>query len=90
MKPKKLKKIKIRERKLGRHQAHGMVHDYDKANPLIEIDPKIGMGFDRLVIVVHESLHCAFPTMDEQKIIYTSKLIASVIWADKFRHVDSL
>jgi hypothetical protein len=81
------KKIKLVERKLGRHQAHGMVHNFDRDNPLIEIDERL-KGHERLVILCHEALHCAFPKMPEENIIAHSKLIASVIWSGNYRRVD--
>lgn len=81
------KKVQVRERKLGRHNAHGMVHGFDTDNPLIELSPDL-KGKDRLVILLHELLHCAYPTQTEERIIANSKLIAGAMWADNYRRID--
>jgi hypothetical protein len=81
------KKVQIRERKLGRHNAHGIVHEFDSDNPLIELDTKL-KGRDRLVILTHELLHCAFPSLAEKRVIAISKLIAGALWAENYRRID--
>lgn len=87
MKKPRRKKVELRERKLGRENAHGIVHNPDSDNPLIEIDPRLA-GFDRLLITVHEAVHVASPSMAEARVISASKAIASVIWAAGYRRVD--
>ena len=64
-----------------------MVHDWDSDNPLIELSPDL-KGKDRLIILVHEVLHCAFPSMSEKRIIANSKLIAGCLWTDNYRRID--
>ena len=81
------KKVKIRERKLGRHNAHGIVHEFDSDNPLIELDTKL-KGKDRLIILTHELLHCAFPSLPEKRVIAYAKLIGGAIWAENYRRID--
>jgi len=81
------KKVQVRERKLGRHNAHGMVHNFDTDNPLVEIDPSL-KGKDRMTILLHELLHCAYPNQTEERIIANSKLIAGAMWADNYRRID--
>ena len=81
------KKVQVRERKLGRHNAHGMVHDFDTDNPLIELSPDL-KGKDRMTILLHELLHCAYPNQTEERIIANSKLIAGAMWADNYRRID--
>ena len=83
------RRIQVRGRKLGRHKAHGMVHNFDSDNPLIELDPSLNLKpKDRMTILLHELLHCAFPTMTERRIIANSKLIAGAMWADNYRRID--
>jgi hypothetical protein len=86
-KPKPKKVIVLQERKLGREQAHGQVHEPASDNPLIEIDERL-RGLDRLTIVTHEAIHVAMPTLSERGVIRVSKLVASVLWADNYRRVD--
>ena len=81
------KKVKIRERKLGRHNAHGIVHEFDSDNPLIELDTNL-KGKDRLIILTHELLHCCFPAMQEKRVIAYAKLIGGAIWAENYRRID--
>ena len=81
------KKVQIRERKLGRHNAHGIVHEFDSDNPLIELDTKL-KGKDRLIILTHELLHCCFPAMQEKRVIAYAKLIGGAIWAENYRRID--
>lgn len=85
--PKPKKVIVLQERKLGREQAHGMVWNPDKDNPLIELDPKL-RGLERLTILIHEATHVAFPTMSERQVIRAGKLIAAVLWAENYRRVE--
>lgn len=86
-KPKPKKVIVLQERKLGREQAHGQVHEPASDNPLIEIDERL-RGLDRLTIVVHEAVHVAMPTLSEKGVIRAAKIVASVLWADHYRRVD--
>ena len=86
-KPKPKKVIVLQERKLGREQAHGQVHEPASDNPLIEIDERL-RGLERLTIVTHEALHVAMPTLSEKGVIRAAKIVASVLWADHYRRVD--
>lgn len=86
-KPKPKKVIVLQERKLGREQAHGQVHNPASDNPLIEIDPRLS-GLDRLTIVVHEAVHVAMPGASEKQVIRVAKVVASVLWADHYRRVE--
>lgn len=86
-KPSPKKVIVLQERKLGREQAHGQVHEPASDNPLIEIDERL-RGLERLTIVTHEALHVAMPTLSEKGVIRAAKIVASVLWADHYRRVD--
>lgn len=86
-KPHKNKKPKIVEKKLGREQAYGQVWNWDDENPLIEIDHRL-KNQDRLCILTHEALHCAFPGMSEKSVIRAAKLVSSVLWSDNYRKVE--
>ena len=86
-KPKPKKVIVLQERKLGREQAHGQVHEPDSENPLIEIDPRL-TGLERMTIVTHEAVHVAMPGASEKHVIRVAKIVASVLWADRYRRVD--
>jgi len=86
-KPKPKKVVVLQERKLGREQAHGQVHNPDSDNPLIEIDERL-RGLDRLTIVTHEAAHVAMPGASEKQVIRVAKVVASVLWADNYRRVE--
>lgn len=64
-----------------------MVHGFDTDNPLIELSPDL-KGKDRLIILLHELLHCAYPSQTEERIIANSKLIAGCLWSDNYRRID--
>ena len=77
----------IVEKNLGRERVHGQVWGYMDDNPLIEIDARL-KGKERLVILVHEAIHVAFPNMNERQVIRAGKLVGSVLWSDNYRRVD--
>jgi len=84
---KKQKKPKIVERNLGKSKVHGQVWNWDDANPLIELDHRL-KGKNRLCILTHEALHCAFPSMGEKSVIRAAKLVSSILWSDNYRKVE--
>lgn len=86
MRLKKLpKKIKVRERKLGREKADGLAWDH-KPTPVIEVDPRQPEN-DRLDTLIHEAIHIVFPKLGEMQVRGATKRIADVVWRDGWRRV---
>jgi hypothetical protein len=77
----------IVEKKLGREQAYGQVWGWMDDNPLIEIDPRL-KNKERMIILIHEAIHVAFPHMTERQVIRAGKLVGSVLWMENYRRVD--
>ena len=82
MKPKVVTK---RNLKMGKVPVWGTAI-YSK-NPIIELDKSL-KGFDHLTILCHESLHLAFPQMNERGIRHGSKIIASTLWSQRYRRFE--
>ena len=80
----KVKRVTVRERKLGREQAHGMISKLDTDNPLLEIDERL-RGFKHLTVLCHEAVHASFPSMAERRVISAGKVIAGILWASNYR-----
>lgn len=83
-KPRRKKKVKVVERKLGREGAWGLC--WSDGN-LIEIDPR-QKGKKRFSTLVHEGLHKCFPGLSEAQVIQAEKLMADILWNDGYRRVD--
>lgn len=84
----KPKKVTLLERKLGRENAHGILHWIEGSdNPLIEIDERL-KGRDRLTVLVHECLHLANYETSEREVIRVAKLVSAVLWADDYRRAE--
>lgn len=82
----KLKKIEIVENKLGRQQALGLWQKTGKSTT-ITLDPRL-KGFQRLMILIHESLHELAPEWTEDKVMHVSEILAGIVWKCDYRHVD--
>lgn len=80
------KKIKVRERQLGREKAAGLAWE-DKA--LIEIDPRQSEK-ERLDTILHEALHILFPKLNEMQTRGVAARLTIVVWKDGWRRVRGL
>jgi uncharacterized DUF497 family protein len=80
------KKIKVKERKLGREKAAGLSWESDA---LVELDPRQSEK-ERLDTLVHESLHILFSGLSEMAIRGISPRITEAIWKDGWRRVRGL
>lgn len=80
------RKIKVRERHLGREKADGLSWEEDA---LVEIDPR-QTEQDRLDTLLHESLHILIPKLNEMQVRGLSKRLAPLIWDDGWRRVRGL
>jgi hypothetical protein len=80
------RKIKVRERNLGREKADGLSWEDDA---LVEIDPRQSEE-ERLDTLIHESLHILLPRFNEMQIRGLSKRLAPLIWKDGWRRVRGL
>ena len=78
-------KIRVKERKLGRHKAMGLAHP----DGLIEIDPRTPPK-EYLDTLIHELLHQARPSSywDEEAVWETAAILAEHLWKAGFRKVD--
>jgi len=76
-----LKRIKVKYRKLGKY--YGLAHSTD----FIEVDERI-KGKKHLEILLHESLHIIFPSLDEDEIIAKSVILTNTLWHEKYRRIE--
>lgn len=56
-------------------------------NPIIELDRAL-KGFDHLTILTHEAIHLAYPKMKERDVRSGAKLVASVLWGQRYRRFE--
>ena len=82
---KKLRKVKVVYRPLGKEQAWGQAWP-TLSTPLIEIDPRLSPQRE-LETLAHESLHLAFPEMSEKEVDRAGKVVSSVLWQENYRRV---
>jgi hypothetical protein len=80
---KKIPKIKVVSRKLGREKAWGQTDSY---SGIIEIDPRL-KSKKHMEIVIHEALHVLFPMMSETEVLLKSKKLTAVLWSENYRRV---
>lgn len=81
------KRIRVRERKLGREKADGLAWDGKK--PLVEIDPRQGEK-ERLDTMLHEATHILFPKLNEMQVRGIAKRLTTILWKDGWRRVRGL
>ena len=79
------KKLKIKEKKLGRNKAWGL---YYHGENLIEIDYRM-RAKHYLSVLVHELLHHTFPWMSENMVSKAAPKIAKGIWQQNYRKISS-
>ena len=75
--------LTIRERKLGREQAHGQ---YWPKKRLIELDSRLD-NRQCLITIVHEAIHDAMPYLVEEEVTAKAKMIAKSVWAVGYRRI---
>lgn len=76
-----MKRIKVKYRKLGKY--YGLAHSTD----FIEIDERI-KGKKHLEILLHESLHILFPSLEEDEIVAKSVILTNTLWHEKYRRIE--
>jgi len=83
-------RIKVVERKLGRHcHAKGMKM-FGQAwvgDGLIEIDPRQSPK-ERMDTLIHECLHLLYPEESEEAVSSAGSSIAAVLWRDGYRRIE--
>ena len=79
-----LKKIKVREKKLGRQGAVGLAYADEM---MIEIDKRQNSK-NYLDTLLHEMLHCFAPRWGEKRITQTANEMTRVIWDKNFRRIE--
>ena len=79
-----MRQPRIVERKLGRERAWGQ---YESGRAVLEIDPRMRSN-KRLEIVLHEALHHQHPDMSETAVSKTARVLARVLWQDRYRRVE--
>lgn len=82
--PRRPRKIKVIETKLGRVGKHGAYGRASVFYNTIEIDPRMTER-KRIAILVHEALHIADWEMPEKKVDIISKKIGKVLWDQGYR-----
>ena len=77
-------KVKVVERKLGRHKAFGLCHP----NNLIEIDPR-QTERDRLDTIIHEAIHAIPETknFDEDWTVKVAARLSKLLWQQNYRRI---
>lgn len=75
------RRTKVVERKLGREHALGEA--FQGLNE-IHIDPRQPPK-EYLDTLVHESLHLAFPDLNEEAVSDGATMVARILWAQNFR-----
>ena len=79
--PRRPRKVKVVERKLGRIGAYGMA---TLAQNLIELDPRMTER-RRLTILVHEAIHLARWDLTEREVTKLAPKIGKVLWQQGYR-----
>jgi hypothetical protein len=79
----RIKKIKIVEKKLGRHRVWGFCYQGEK---LIEIDPR-QRAKTYLDTLIHELLHELFPEFSENKVKQSARVLTKHIWEKNYRRI---
>lgn len=87
MPTKNKRRLKIVSAKLGKRQSLGLWEATNDSAAVIHIDERL-KGFQRLLILVHESLHEIAPDWTEEKVVHVSEILASILWKCDYRHVD--
>jgi len=89
-----MKKVKVVEKKLGKHKAAGFAYVEDKENVnynTIEIDPRLevhGGNKGYLDTVIHEALHTIDPIMHEDDVAEMANKITAILWEHGYRRVN--
>ena len=81
------KKIRVRERKLGREKADGLALEGRRA--LVEIDPRQGEN-NLLDTLLHEAMHILFPKLNEMQVRGVAARLTEILWNDGWRRVRGL
>jgi hypothetical protein len=77
------KRIKLRDRKLGKEAAYGLAHYPDT----IEIDPR-QHSKERLDTVLHEGIHLILPDATEEETVAYANLLSDLLWRDHWRRIE--
>ena len=77
------RKIKIRERKLGREKALGQCWP---GKHLVEIDPRQD-SLEYMDTAIHETLHDLFPDMTEPCVGWAAGSISKALWKLNYRRI---
>lgn len=81
---KKMKKIKIIEKKLGREKAWGQ---FWQGINIVDIDPR-QKSRRYLNTLIHEILHCLYPEDSENKIRLNADTLTRYIWIKNYRRIQ--
>ena len=78
------RKIKVKEKKLGRERAVGLAYASEME---IVIDERQDSQ-DYLDTLIHECLHCFAPAWGEKRVTETANEITRVIWEKDYRRIE--
>lgn len=80
MSKRRIKKIKVKFRKLGRERAWGQAW----SDGIVEIDPR--QGQKRLLnTLLHELLHILEPSWSESHVMKVADTLCNYVWMARFR-----
>jgi len=79
-----MKKVKIKEKKLGRENAYGIA--YQEKN-LIVVDPRQDSR-EYMNTLIHERLHLLYPKWTEATVIRTSNALTELLWDCNYRKIS--
>ena len=78
------KKIKVKEKKLGRQGAVGLAY----ADEIEIVIDKRQDSKNYLDTLLHEMLHCFAPRWGEKRVTETANEMTRVIWDKNFRRIE--
>ena len=83
--PRRPRKVKVVEKKLGRIGAYGLACLQDN---VIELDPRMSER-RRLTILIHEAIHLGRWDMTEREVTKLAPKIGKVLWQQGYRRTRS-
>mgnify|MGYP001182639237 CR=1 FL=1 len=78
------RKIKVKEKKLGRQGAVGLAY----ASEMEIVIDKRQDSKDYLDTLIHEMLHCFAPRWGEKRVTQTANEMTRVIWDKAYRRIE--
>lgn len=80
----KRKSIKVVYEKLGKEKVWG----YTTEDNTIHVDERC-KGKKHCEIIIHETLHCLFPNLEENEIENKAIILTNLLWKEQYRRIDN-